>query len=384
MKIIHIIPSLAKGGAERLVIDIVINMKERGLDVLLITFSQVNDYAEYTKDLNIKTVNVAVFTSLWKANKIDVEALQNLIDNFNPDVIHSHLFQAEYVSRFCLFPKARWFSHCHDNMVQFENLGLKMLFSKESIVKFYEKRKLLFLYKKNGGTTFIAVSKNNYSYFQRVVSRFAIYLLPNAIKYDRFKYSVSVERNKKKLTLVNVGSLVPNKNQIFLLKVADILQTKNVDFELHLVGEGYCRELLESQIESLNLGSKVKLHGNVLKVESILWKAHLYVHSSFSESFGLTMIEAMAAGLPVVCLDAKGNRDIVEEGRNGFMIQERDPEVFTKTLIDLWDNKSQLLGLSNYAITFAKNYDIDNYTSRLVEVYQNHKSFSKHQLDVVL
>ena len=122
MKILHIIPTLSKGGAERLVLDIIKQtLKIENTEVRLVIFrdeiaydiSEVNDI--------ISIIPASVQLSITKKLKINIAVLQSYINEFNPDIIHTHLFEAELVSRFCFYPKARWFSHAHDHMVQFKN-----------------------------------------------------------------------------------------------------------------------------------------------------------------------------------------------------------------------------------------------------------------------
>lgn len=116
-RILLIIPSLQKGGAERIVIDIVRELrKQQFVQVYLVIFQNKIDYeVEDIADL-IHIIPSKVVLSAYKTNKSDVKDLQKFITTFNPDIIHTHLFEAEIVSRQCCFPSAKWYSHCHDNM----------------------------------------------------------------------------------------------------------------------------------------------------------------------------------------------------------------------------------------------------------------------------
>ena len=77
MNIIHIIPNLSKGGAERLVLDICQELTKReGVQVLLVTFSNENQYPEIMLDVPCKVAEVSINLSLWKSNKINVSSLQ--------------------------------------------------------------------------------------------------------------------------------------------------------------------------------------------------------------------------------------------------------------------------------------------------------------------
>jgi len=78
----------------------------------------------------------------------------------------------------------------------------------------------------------------------------------------------------------------------------------------------------------------------------------------------------MAAGLPVVTLDGKGNRDIIEQGKNGFMIYKQSAELFADKIIELIKNKELYQSMSAYAVEFAKKYDIKEYVDKLIDLYK--------------
>ncbi|MBO4777689.1 MAG: glycosyltransferase family 4 protein [Bacteroidales bacterium] len=369
LRILHIIPRLRKGGAERLCLDICNQLQNReGVQVRLITFSDDNAYPTLTQNIDWQVIPATVQLSVTHKNVLNVAALQKAIEDFAPDVIHTHLFEAEIVSRSCYYPKARWFSHCHDNMKQFRNFSIKMLFCKELLTNYYEKRYLLSRYKANGGTTFVAISHDTESYFRNTQS-YLVELLPNAIDYEKF-YNCEPRGEHTKLKLINVGSFTANKNQKFLVEVAKVLRNRNVDFEMDLLGAGVCYNDVSFAVSENNMPSQVIMHGSVDAVEEYLHKSDVYIHSSFSEALGLTLIEAMAAGLPVVTLDGRGNRDLIAQGKNGYMVYEQDAEQFADRILEIWNDKQKYCEMSVFAQEFAKQYDIKPYVDRLLELYK--------------
>lgn len=369
-RILHIIPRLNKGGAERLCLDIC-NQLQKHIDVQvrLITFSDENFYPFLTENIDWQVVPASVQLSVFHKNVLNIDALQKAIEDFAPDVIHTHLFEAEIVSRSCNYPQAKWFSHCHDNMKQFRNFGLRTLFNKELLTNYYEKRYLFSCYKANGGTTFVAISHDTELYFRKTAKHFDVQLLPNAVDYDKFKGNGNHQQGTK-LRLVNVGSLNKNKNQIFLLEVSRILRKKGVDFEMKIVGGGRDYAFLEQNIEEYQLKNFVSLCGNADNVEDYLHDSDIYVHSSLSEALGLTIIEAMAAGLPVVTLDGRGNRDLIVQGQNGYMVYEQNSELFADRILEIWNDKQKYNEMSAFAQEFAKKYDIKEYIDQLLELYK--------------
>ena len=97
MKIIHIIPNLQTGGAERIALDICIELnKRKEHQVLLIILQNNNHFENYDF---IKFVNTSVQLSTPPKNTLEVSSLQKEIELFKPNIIHSHLFKAEIISR---------------------------------------------------------------------------------------------------------------------------------------------------------------------------------------------------------------------------------------------------------------------------------------------
>lgn len=369
MRILHIIHRLRKGGAERLCLDICNQLQKRDdVQIRLITFSEENYYPFLTESLDWHVIPASVRLSVFHKNVLDIDALQNAIEDYAPDVIHTHLFEAEIVSRSCNYPQAKWFSHCHDNMRQFRNFGIKTLFNKQLMTNYFEKRYLFSRYSVNGGTTFIAISHDTEQYFHRTAACSPVKFLPNAIDYATFYQKLSRTIGKK-LRLVTVGSYQAKKNQKFLIEVARILCNRNIDFELHLLGDGELYADITQRIKENHLDTMVFQHGNVDSVETYLWQSDIYVHPAYYEPLGLVLLEAMAAGLPVVTLDGKGNRDIIIEGKNGYMLYEQNTEVFADRILEIWNDKQKYQQMSEFAQEYAKQYDIKPYVEKLLELY---------------
>ena len=98
MRILHIIPSLNKGGAERLVLNICNELTNHPkVEVMLITFRAENAYQFLTETINWKIIPSSVSTSLSGKMNVNVSLLQKTIEEFKPDIIHSHLFETEIV-----------------------------------------------------------------------------------------------------------------------------------------------------------------------------------------------------------------------------------------------------------------------------------------------
>ena len=177
--------------------------------------------------------------------------------------------------------------------------------------------------------------------------------------------------SSKKINLVSIGNLVLKKNHAFSIEVAKILKSKNIFFELNILGEGFERNNLTSLIKEYNLEDSVFLRSMVTNVKDYLKEADIYLHPASYEPFGLVILEAMASGLPVICLNGKGNVELNVEGKTGFMIDPPDAKMFADKILFLKNNPDEYSKISEYCVNFAKDYDIEIYCKKLVDIYQN-------------
>lgn len=129
-----------------------------------------------------------------------------------------------------------------------------------------------------------------------------------------------------------VSRLAKEKNLSFQLKglraLKDILGRQGKTFRHLIIGDGPEKEALLSAIKSLGLEGNVLLTGNVENTEIRNYQAasDLFLFTSKSETQGIVLLEAMAAGNPVVAVDASGVCDIIENGKNGYLTTEIEEE----------------------------------------------------------
>ena len=369
MKILHLIPCLKKGGAERLVLNIYNELKIRKeFDVQLVTFQPDNAYSFLTLDSKFKIIPSKVVPSISKKSIIEVKELQQFITDFQPDIIHSHLFETEMVLAHIKLPKkTKRVVHFHNNMTQYKGFTAKTFFKKSLLSNFYERRIVLKSYPYN--TKVIAVSKNTFDYCKSILTNtIEIKLLHNAIDLTIFN---NINSNKKSIDITLIGSLKENKGHYLAFQTVHALKKRGLEIKLICLGEGTERLKLEALILELNLTNEVELLGNQDHPELFLQNSFCYLCTSKSEAFGLTLIEAMASGLPVVCTDGKGNRDLIQEGDNGFMVWSRDPEMLADKIELLLKNEALRIEMGKKAFTFAQDFGMKKYVDSLIYFYKS-------------
>ena len=148
--------------------------------------------------------------------------------------------------------------------------------------------------------------------------------------------------NEKRL--VSVGRLSREKAYEDLLDVFQLIHKKEPSWRLDIIGDGAQKNLLGDRIFAEGWTDCVKLHGFQDKtyINNLLSKSSIYLMSSITESFGIVLIEAMSHGLPCVAFDsAEGATELIEDGKNGFLISYRNKEEYAKKVIELIQNKKE-------------------------------------------
>lgn len=376
LKVMHIIPSLAKGGAERIVLDICNNLSLRkDCIVKLIVLSDLNEYKFLTNNIDYTVCKANITLSIFrKKNIINIGDLIKIIKTFNPDIIHSHLYESELVSREITFNKISYISHLHNNIKELSNIKIDSLFSKKNLIYFWEKQRIIKKYKQCNNC-FIAISKDTYNFAYNVLPKSLhnnIILLPNAIDTKRFnKFLIKDKIFNNPIQLITIGSLTSNKNHRFLIYTIKELLNYNFDIKLYIIGNGSEFYNLKVLIKKLELEHNIYLTGKVNSVEDYLKKSDIYVHTAIKEAFGLTILEAMATGLPCISLDGDGNKDLIINDFNGYLLDKYTSyKDFAKKIITLITDIEKYKKLSNQAIDFASKYDINIYGDNLMKIYK--------------
>lgn len=147
----------------------------------------------------------------------------------------------------------------------------------------------------------------------------------------------------KEKRIVSVGRFSREKGYVDLIEVFRLVHEKRPDWRLDIIGDGAQKNLICDKIYTYNLVDYATVHGFQKRdyIDEILNKSSIYVMTSFTESFGLVLIEAMSHGIPCVAFDsAEGANDLIKNGENGYLISERDKEKMADTIIKLIDDES--------------------------------------------
>lgn len=135
-----------------------------------------------------------------------------------------------------------------------------------------------------------------------------------------------------------VGRLHEQKNHDCLLRAAKSLLDRGVEAQYLLIGDGPLEDDLTALAKELGIEDRVHFMGLRDDVADLLVISDLFVLPSMWEGFGIAIIEAMAAGAPVVASDVDGIQEIVNHGETGLLASPKDPESFATAMEHLLDN----------------------------------------------
>ncbi|MEV6010859.1 glycosyltransferase family 4 protein [Streptomyces sp. NPDC051976] len=171
--------------------------------------------------------------------------------------------------------------------------------------------------------------------------------------------------------VVAAGRLAEAKRYDDLIRAFAVVCDRHPDWALRLYGSGDRRAMLDALITELGVGKHVTMMGPVFPLEPELAKASVMAVTSTMESFGMTIVEGMRAGLPVVATDCPlGPREIVTDGVNGFLVPPRDIDAIAGALLTLVEDDERRRAMGRAALATAETYDPALIAARHVRLFQ--------------
>jgi glycosyltransferase involved in cell wall biosynthesis len=186
-----------------------------------------------------------------------------------------------------------------------------------------------------------------------------------------------IERGKLGLTNDNViimylGRIGPEKNLPLLIDAFHKLHKSKPQTRMVIVGRGTENKKLAQQVKYLGLSNVVVFTGYVpySEVPKYLQTADIFVTASVTEVNPLSVLEAMAMGLPIVGVDSSGIRDLVEHNCNG-LLSEMNAILISKNLAELVDDEESRIQMGTNSKKRVQGHDIETTHKRLIEIFEN-------------
>ncbi|WJE15268.1 glycosyltransferase [Halobacillus sp. ACCC02827] len=323
--------------------DLIIGTKEETPDL-----NTIKDDFNY-KNMYLQDIRKRSFKNLFQFYR----TIKDVTISNSYEIVHLHSSLAGFLGRFGIKETSKKFYTPHG--YSFIQLTKPL---KSKIYKCIEK----FINKMDKATTTIAISDSEGDLANQVGNKVDI------VKTGLTSIPSYIERRSGSSggavnNVISIGRLADQKNPILFLDIAELLPSYNFTW----VGDGPLRSLMEGTIRKRNLHN-VTITGwlDFSDVEKLLVADdYVYLQTSLWEGLPLTLLEALAASLPVVVMDSYGNRDVVSVGENGFICN--NVEEFVESIKIVSDKYNQF-SQKSYEIV-SSEYNFNKNIKKLVEIY---------------
>lgn len=211
---------------------------------------------------------------------------------------------------------------------------------------------------------FVLVSKDLANFYRDKVNPKCVYI-PNLVSKS------DITSDLKSPNLVSVGRLSKEKGFIDLIDVFALVHMAYPDWKLNIIGDGEEKDRILAKIHKYGLNDSVIMHGflDKDKIGEILSKSSIYLMSSFTESFGIVLLEAFSYGVPCVAFDsAEGANEIISNNWDGYLIKNRDIDEMAKRVCNLIGNYSRRFIMGQNAIKKANKYSLEEVREKWIKI----------------
>ncbi|HTL48437.1 MAG TPA: glycosyltransferase [Verrucomicrobiae bacterium] len=330
VRVLHVIWALDLGGAEQVVLNLVRHLHRDRFEPVVCCLNGRGRFAGGLEEEGIKVI------ALHKAPRIDwglVPKLTRLIRDEKIDLVHTHLFTAHLWGRMAAH-RAHvpvlstehgmdvWRSGWHHLLDSFlVRTNSRMIYVSDKVRDFYVRRV-------NGAAAKAVVLHNGID-----VPRFAA-----AGNRETMRRSLGVAPETQVLGIV--GRLSPEKAHEDFLKLVQTLLGQGKNVTGLIVGDGALKAQLMEKSRLMGLDKNIIFTGLRKDIPELYAAMDVFVLCSHREGFPMTVLEAMAAGVPVVCTDVGGIKECLEDGKDGFLVPPGDLGALAAKIALLIDDKA--------------------------------------------
>lgn len=378
MKLVFVYPNLTqKAGTERVIIDKVNYLAENhGYEIVLLTYEHGEHPIGFPISPKVKHVDLYIrYHKLYKFNRISRlfkiiglnKKLQKrynaFIENFRPDIVTTVTYYVEalrIVSKCPIRYKRILESHvdrrfllCNDPTTKKDIITKSRLFYESWRVNIYAKK----------FDILVALTKQDACNWSKTLKTTVI----TNMTHTNNKGICSDLINKR---VIFAGRYSKEKGILDLYKIWEIVYKNHPDWQLDLYGSGPLRKTLENKAQELNMN--INVNESTDNIFEKYQESSIFVLCSVFEAFGLVIPEAMGCGLPVVSFDCPfGPSQIITDGKDGYLIPNRDIKLFAQKVCNLIESKELRLRIGQEAIFTAKRYEPELIIQKWNNLYQS-------------
>lgn len=381
MRVLYITHYTGLYGANKSLLELIINLKNKYNIVPIVITPGVGEISTELEKLNIEnyTFNYYNWIDFVDANKIkyfyrflrykifnwiEIKKIIKMIRGFNIDIVHTNSSVCDVG---CKISKELGKKHIwHIREFGKEDYNLIFFLGFKKACEFIEKN----------SDKIICISQSIKEYYMKgFVDYSNLKVIYNGIKKESYFIS-NIKRNYNgSFNIIFTGLISPSKNQIELLKAMDILvnERKKHDIKVFILGDGeskYINKLKDFCIEK-NLTSNIYFEGKVSNVKKYIESALVGVISSKKEAFGRVTIEYMMGALGVIASNTGANVELIDNNKNGLIYELGNYRELSDKIEELYKNREKLKELSINGQTKAINkFTSDINCGKIYETYK--------------
>jgi len=367
-KILHLITRLPIGGAERLLIDVLRNLDPTRFESEVCCIQAKGELASEIEEMGIVLHDLG----RMRSKHFDlgaILALRQLIRGRRIDLVHSHLYHANLYGRL-----AAW-SERIPVVASVHNTYTQHRWHRRLVNRLLAR--VSFCVTAPSAEVELAIRRYDHVAAQKVVR------LVNCIDLDRINSDLDVATAKHKLGLEpddvvigTVGRMEEQKGHGILLHAFAALRglpgISVSSLRLLIVGDGRLRQATEVRASQLGIVDACRFPGSMTQMADVYRAIDVFVMPSLWEGLSLAMLEAMAAGLPLVATDVGGVRDVLGDNLHGRLVPPGDATSLAHALAELLLNtklREELAASARQCV--RNNYGVANLTCQLTQLYES-------------
>jgi glycosyltransferase involved in cell wall biosynthesis len=329
MRILLLSTSMGMGGADKLLLCAAQEMRSHGHEVLIVSLLPLGPMGLEAQSLGIPTESLGMRRGV--PDPRGLVRLAQRVRAWRPDVLHSHMVHANLMAR-----------------------ALRLLVSVPAVVStihnIYEGGRLrMTAYRLTNALvdhmTIVSQAAGDRFVRERIVPKELLTVIPNGVDTDRFRNVSAAAREsvRRSLGLQNefvwlaVGRFEIAKDYPNMLHAFARVAERHPRAVLLLVGRGSLQGETEALAHELGLAGGVRFVGVRQDIPEVMSAADGYVMSSAWEGMPMVLLEAAAAGLPIVATTVGGNHEVVRAEESGFLVPPRDPEALGRAMLRLME-----------------------------------------------
>lgn len=224
----------------------------------------------------------------------------------------------------------------------------------------------------------VTINQEDYKRAKGFQAKRVEYIPGIGVDTEKFSPDSTVQKEKDRIckefgiaqedtVLLSVGELSPRKNHRVIIEAAAKL--KNNNFKYLIVGEGPLKAEYQEMIKKFGLENKVILTGFRRDIREICAVTDIFVFPSLQEGLPVALMEAMASGLPIVCSSIRGNTDLIENGKGGYLVSPKDVELFAKRIEQVIEDPVQAKRMAGHNIEVMKKFSVEEIRQKMNSIY---------------